>query len=809
MKKNLLLFLCLIFNGFVVAQKQSRAAISRSDSADITKTIINITNINKSAKTINANAILHIKSRINNLQTILLDLQDYVVDSVLINTVNTNFNYTSPLISIPLSNSLNANDSVIAQVFYHGSPPTDAKWGGFYFSGVYAFNMGVGFESQPHNVGRMLFPCFDNFVERCPYEFNITSAPTDMAICNGLLVDSFVNANNDIVWHWNLQENIPSYLVSVTVAPYVLVKKNLTSISGGKQLWIACLPSDSNKVNASFANLQQSFTMLENHFGEYKWPRVGYSLVPFSAGAMEHACNIHIGLVYIDGTLTYETLIAHELSHHWFGNLATCSTAQDMWLNEGFASYCEMLHQEYVYGKAAYTKAYKDNHFKMLSTAHINDDAYRAISNMDSNYTYSTTVYSKGADMIHTLRSYIGDSLFFNSIKKYLSQHEYQSVSTTIFNQSLNVNSGINLNNYFADWIAQPGFANFCIDSTTVTLAFGKYKTNVFVRQRKHKNTNYYSNVLLPITFFKADGSHVTVNKNFTNQCMQYQFELDFEPAFICIDEDEMISDASTANTLIVKGTNGFKQFPEGKARLRVIGYNNPSDSSVMRIEHHWVAPDRFKTAKPNYVLHDARYWQVNGINVNNIKGFLVFSYDASANNNYLDSIWLVGAENNIRLFYRKDARDDWQFANDSLVAGSLTDKIGQVYCKDIKPGEYALGINRPGFTDALVTDAPSGPCAVITSLNNLQNIPNNDNDGYDIFPNPNAGEISIRAKQLSASPITITISTIDGKLLQTDTLLTNQVSKKINTQLPDGQYLIQIYQSNILLQTTKIAISR
>jgi Peptidase family M1 domain/Peptidase M1 N-terminal domain len=805
MKKIIILLVLLFTVQYLFAQKQVRALNSRSDSADITKIELRITNINKAATTLQANALVSIKSKINGLQNLQLDLQGFTIDSIFINNTIASYSYTSPLITINLATSLSINDSVEAHIYYHGIPPTDSLWGGFTFNGVYAFNMGVGFYSQPHVVGRMLFPCFDNFVERCPFEFYITTAITDMAVCNGLLIDSNTTASNERIWHWQLNENIPSYLVGVAVAPYTFVKKNMNGIAGNTEALIACLPADTNKVIGSFANLQKSFTMLETHFGQYKWPRVGYSLVPFAAGAMEHASNIHIGIGFIDGTLNYETLIAHELSHHWFGDLATCSTPQDMWLNEGFASYCEMLHTQYVYGDSAYAKTYKDNHYKMLSTAHINDDAYRAISNMDSNYTYSTTVYSKGADMIHTMRSYMGDSLFFNGIKNYLSQHEYTSVSTNIFNQSLNTNTGLNMNDYFNDWIKQLGFANFCIDSTQLKQVGSDWQMKIFVRQRKHKNINYYNNVMLPISIFKKDFTHQTIRTNFDQQCKTYTFTLPYEPAFVCIDEDELISDASTSNTQKHK-TTGWKNYTEAKARARIYSYTNANDSVLLRIEHHWVAPDRFKTQIGNYALCDTRYWQVNGSNLGNIKGYLQFNYNGGGSNNYLDSNWCKASEASIRLFYRKDATQDWAFANDSLVAGSLTDKMGVVYAKEIKTGEYAFGIDRPGFIDPIITDAPIGPCTNIA--NSVANISkNNKNYLFDIFPNPMHNEFTIRAKQLQSTAITFYLINAAGQKVLTENLLPYQASKKIVHTLTAGTYSIVFIANEILVQSDTIII--
>jgi Peptidase family M1 domain/Secretion system C-terminal sorting domain/Peptidase M1 N-terminal domain len=802
MKKIISILIFLLTVIVSNAQKINRANNSRSDSADITNYKLVINDINKTTKTIQALAEITIKSKINNLQKIDLDLEGLTVDSVCINNVITNFTQTISCVTIPFITGLQIGDSAVIKIKYGGTPITDATWGGFYFSGVYAFNMGVGFNSQPHVIGRYLFPCFDNFVERCPFEFFITTDAMDVASCNGLLIDS-IHTGNKIRWHWKLVEPIPSYLVSVAVAPYTFVKSNLNGIAGTTESWIACLPSDTNKVKGSFANLQKSFTMLESHFGKYQWPKVGYSLVPFGAGAMEHAANIHIGLSFIDGTLNYETLIAHELSHHWFGDLATCTTAQDMWLNEGFASYCEMLHTEFVYGKNAYQTAYKTNHFEMLSSAHIADKGYRAVANMDSNFTYSTTVYNKGADMIHTLRSYLGDSLFFAGFNTFLSQNSFKHVSTNTLNQSLNANTGILLNNYFADWINQPGFANFCIDSTSKININGQWQVTVYTRQRKHFNPNYYSNVLLPISFYKSDFTHISIHTNFDQQCKVFTFLLPFDPAFICIDEDEKISDASTANSITVK-TLGTKTAKEAKANIIIRSLT--TDSAFVRIEHHWVAPDRFKNKVGDYVLHNNRHWQVDGIHLNNITGLIGFTYNANASNNYIDSVWLKAAETGIRLFYRKDAREDWKLAADSLVSGNTTDKIGIIYAKNIIAGQYALGINRPGFIDTITTDAPAGICNNIAT-NITENDEKLNNNIFTIYPNPASNFINIIANQLQSSATEIVLLDVNGNVILRDTLLANQRQLFIPIAIANGIYILQCKQQHSTLQSQKITI--
>jgi aminopeptidase N len=795
-KKVSLLFIVLILSLNVFSQKQTRASITRSDSVDITHTTLLINNLDFVNKQINALAVLDIKSKVNNLGSIQLDLENFIVDSVLINNSNALFNYNNAILSIT-TNVLNINDSAQLKIYYHGAPTADPSWGGFYYQGVYAFSMGVGFTAQPHSVGRYLFPCFDNFVERCPFEFYITTDANNMGTCNGIFQDSVTQNNGDIIWHWKLEQSIPSYLVSVAVAPYVWVKQNIAGINGSTPVWIACLLADTNKVKGSFANLQKSFNMLEQHFGVHSWPKVGFSLVPFNNGAMEHATNIHIGVAFIDGTLSYETLIAHELSHHWFGDLVTCKTAQDMWLNEGFASYCEMLHNEFVYGKSTYYTDYIANHYNILNSAHINDKGYRAISNMDSNHTYGITVYSKGADVLHTLRSYLGDSLFFNGIKYYCNKNAFKDATTNTLQQDLTSYTGKNLSYFFNDWVHQPGCANFCIDSVKTTINGNQYHVIVGVRQRKQKNSNYFTDVPLPITFYKNDFTKETKNIILTGRCDRVGFDLNYEPAFVCLDEENALSDASTFDTKRIK-TSGTINFNNAKAILLVKSVVNSADSALVRIEHHWVAPDRFKIPNSDYVLNDQRYWRVDGINLQNIKGLLRFSYSGLATNQYLDSTWLKNTEDNIRLFYRKDATQNWSLANDSIAPVVLTDKQGAGFIKEIIAGEYAFGIKRPGYIDPLVSDAPNGPCgwpdAITDNVNSIKFL--------DISPNPSSGAFIITNKT-TIQELEIVISNLDGAKVDNFKLNKNY---QVKIKIP-GTYLITAYFNDKIIGTEKIIV--
>jgi len=784
----------------------ARAASSlRSDTIDIRKTIIHFDITDFVNKNILGHAQIDLSCKQNNVNEFVFDLEGLTVDSVLINNSLCTFTQVGMDLKINTPAPFNQNDTALVDVYYHGVPLADPAWGGFSFIGNYGFQMGVGFTAQPHSFGRTWHPCFDNFVERSSYEFFITTTADKLGVCNGWLIDSTINPNTTRTWHWKLNEEIPSYLASVTVCQYVFVKSVLNGLNGPTESWIACEPADVTKVNGSFAHLQESFSMLEERFGAHSWPKVGYSLVPFNAGAMEHATNIHIGKPFVDGSLTYETLIAHELSHHWWGDLVTCSTTGDMWLNEGFASYCEMLHQEYTYGDSAYLDAYRANHFTVLSKAHLNDDGYRSVGNMDSLHTYGSTVYQKGADVIHTLRSYLGDSLFFSGLTSFLNSHKFKHISSLDLRDFLSTSSGMNLTPFFSNWIFDKGFPHFSIDSMQVAPNGNEFDVKVFLRQRKQQNSQYFSKVPLELGFYDAQMNKHIYRLLFDGRCMEFHVRLPFNPSMTILDPDSKISDAISEESRMIK-TIGIQNLTQAKCRVLTKVINNPADSSLLRIEHNWVRPDRFKSqqAANGYVLCDSRYWKVDGVNLMNIQGLLHFAYDAGVNNGYLDSAWIKNSDDSIRMFFRKDASEEWQLANDSLRPGSPADRIGNIYVREIKSGEYCFGIKRSGYVDPLGNDAPTGGCGVVTG----SEVWTPARRSCLIFPNPSAGDFSIQYKG-NAQLLQAEVRDLSGKVLHATSLQrsSNGIFPFNLKGISPGMYILDLYENGQRLHSEKISI--
>jgi aminopeptidase N len=683
---------------------------------------------------------------------------------------------------------LNTNANVT--VFYHGHPQTDATWGGFSFNGVYAYNMGVGFSTQPHPFGRSWFPCFDNFIEHSLFEFSITTPKHYKAACNGFLQNHFINIDSTEVWNWKLNQEIVSYLAGVAVAPYATVHQTLTGINSNLiPVELTALPADTQAVKLFMNKLQPALTTFETSFHPYVWDKIGYVIVPFGSGAMEHASNIAYGRPFVNAA--YESIYPHELSHHWFGDLVTCDNAGDMWLNEGWAVYCEKLFYENVYSKTRYFQEVKANHLEVLSNSHIRDSAYLAVANVPDNRTYGSTVYDKGADMIHTLRTYMGDAKFFSSLQQYFLKHQYKNSHTTQFRDSLIQYSGLNLTDYFNDWILQPGFPHFSIASWQADGINNSHITLTILQRQSHAKHAYH-NVPVSITFFNQQFQHETHSLIIGHDgCNEFDFNLSMpKPICAIFDYDEMLSDAITSDGFILKNT-GNKIFINGKATVNTIAV---TDSAFVNIEHNWIRPEGFKTPHQGIHLAD-RFWTVKGVWKSDFDANVLFNYDGSSVSKLAYDMSFFGnqTEDSLVLFYRKDATYDWQIDNDATVniQGSLTNKKGNFITK-IKQGEYAFGVYDFNWHDTSAIGFSNTNC-YLTSIKSLQKLTQN---SLTIYPNPSTDKIFISLNSEIEQPKNIEIYSSNGVLIETYNWKENDNFFELNTwnkSYTNGEYYIKV----------------
>jgi hypothetical protein len=664
----------------------------RSDTLDILHTEINLNITDFTNKIIVGNAVLQIAPKMNNVQSMDLDLLALNVDSVLLNNQTIQFSHNDTILHLHFPTPIGLTDTVAITTYYHGIPVTDAAgFGGFYFQAGYAFNLGVGFAADPHVYGRVWYPCFDNFVEKCTYSFNIETLPNHKAFCGGLLNDTTHLPNANIVWEWKLNQQIPSYIASVAINNYATVRDSYSGQLGPVPVELAALAGDTVGMKASFTNLENCFLAFENAFGPYRWDRVGFVLVPFNSGAMEHACNIaYPRAAAVAGSLAYEgNLMAHELSHHWFGDLVTCTTAEDMWLNEGWASFSGMYFFEAVYNENRYRDEVRSNHQSVVQFLHWQEGGFQPVAGVPHDLTYSGHVYNKGADVAHTLRAYLGDSLFFAGIKAWMNANQFGNGSTDDFKNFLSSFSGINLQPFFDNWVNSPGFSHFSIDS----LNYSSGTARVYIRQKLKGAPVNFTNVPLELSFYDAAGDSTNRTVMFSGQSQFFDLNIPINPVFTALDVKQKISDAIIGNAQWLK-TTGNKPF--GINGL-IFNVNQVTDSSLIYMEHHLVAPDTLAFSNPSLLISPNRYWSVGGIFKPGFLANATFSYDGRTTNysgtNFLDNGFILGHEDSLVLLYRQGPGFNWiTYPYQTKNIGNATDKAGSIKADSLMIGEYTFG---------------------------------------------------------------------------------------------------------------------
>ncbi|NMC99640.1 MAG: T9SS type A sorting domain-containing protein [Bacteroidales bacterium] len=689
MKKTNLFVFCIfmLFNVYVL-----RA--SHSDSIDVIHYDVHLEITDFTNQMISGYVELTIVSKINSLNQVNLDLLEMVLDSVTLNDVKVQgIQYDDRTLQIPVVPAIGIHDTIRVAVFYFGHPqedPGSSHWGGFKWTANSAFNLGVGFEAQPHVFGRCWIPCNDDFEDRATYDFyiNVNAALNHMAVCNGELVDFQNTCSGKRLCHWRMRDEIPTYLASVAVAPYVCVTDTFNGMLGPIPIDIWVLEADTLKAKNSFINLKNVLQLYESKFGPYRWQRVGYVSVDFSSGAMEHATNIAYPRLAINGNTTYETLYAHELFHHWFGNLITCSKAEEMWINEGWATFSEFLHNETFSGYNTYLANKRAMQYDVLHYAHIEDGGYYALNNIPQSNTYGKSSYVKGALMVLNLRHFLGDSLFYTVMTDYLAHRAFQTVTSEDMRDYLVQYANPKVHDFFETYIFTPGFPHFSVDSFKVEQVGLQNRLIVYSKEKLRGRTAYSPFAQTEITALDSSWNMRTFRITLRQGYGIDTFYTDILPSCVITDLYERVNDATTDQYKIIKSAAAYT-FDKCNFNASVISV---SDSALVRVENNWVAPDGFKTPIPGLFISKEHYWSIQGIFNQNfvMRGRFQYIKTTTPEGGGLDNELITNSIDSLVLLYRPDRAHDWQLIPFTKTG---TPYSGYLVADSIRQGEYTFGM--------------------------------------------------------------------------------------------------------------------
>jgi aminopeptidase N len=661
------------------AQKFTRELLS--DTIDVVHYDLRLNLTSIATQYISGSAEIKLTTPLNNVSHIPLNIKQLQVDSVLSDTdIHLSYLQTGELLRIQAHAPFSQGDTITVTVFYQGNPFHES-WGGFHFYNPYAFNLGVGFESIPHNLGKTWFPCVDDFIDRATYDYHIRVNNGNLAACGGILQAASTMCDGTTEFWWKSNRSIPTYLASVAAGPYVMITDTIPGMNAQVPVMWFVRPQDSSRVAGSFINLNAITSTYESAFGPYPFERIGFTGT--ALGAMEHAENISYPNGSINGNLSDEWLYAHELSHMWFGNMVTCSSDADMWLNEGWARWCETLYREQLYGMESAKNNMRSLRKEVIRMAHNSEGGYLPLSPMPSTLTYGTHVYDKGATVTHGLRGYLGDSLFFAAVKDYLQFFAWQPASSEQMRDRMSEFTGVDLSGFFDFHVFGPGYNQVVVDSFKVNTVRGGYNVEVFLQQKLRGAEIPAQNCRTELGFLSASGQIETAVAQFSGFYGTATFMLENEPIAILIDPEERFNGAGTGNYKNISAT-GLYDFADTYFKMDV---TSAADTAFVHVVHHWVAPDPLQNPQNGLTLSDYRYWCIQGIFTEGFAASGRFTYSRALS---LDHTLLTSSADSLVILYRSDASKPWSSVPFTRSGPWHT---GTITVPVLLPGDYTLAV--------------------------------------------------------------------------------------------------------------------
>ena len=388
------------------------------------------------------------------------------------------------------------------------------------------------------------------------------------------------------------------------------------------------------------------------------------------------------------------------------------------------------------------------------------------IYGIPQNLTYGDHVYKKGADVVHSLRNYLGDSLFFKAIQQYLDYYKFQAVSSYDLRDFLTAHTPYNLNDFFNDWVFTEGWVHYSVDSFTVANKEGKYNVTVFMRQKRKNRESFAQNNRVPISFISAQFQRLDTTIIFSGSSGYQSFNIDFLPTAVICDLEEKMSDATIDEykMIKVKQSYDFSAFEFFKTTVNAL-----QDSVLLQVTHNWVWPDGFDAnLYPGLCIHPQRYWKIDGVWDNNFKANGQFYYSRSSAAHLDREFVSLNHVDSMVILYRSATNKKWEIIPTTRSGSSSS---GYLIINELKKGEYALAI-----WDYTKTKKQE----IFT-------------DNIKLYPNPNSGNFIVKATQIKK----IIVVNSEGKRILNIKYPNpkNTIQLSLNTKTK-GIYFIQIYTS-------------
>ncbi|HEX7615151.1 MAG TPA: M1 family aminopeptidase [Thermoanaerobaculia bacterium] len=448
--------------------------------------------------------------------SLALDLDDaFAVSSVQRDGLDVTATHAGGKLVIPFEPPLGATDRATLSVSYRGIPPAASALDFWQHAGGWAATS----VAEPF-LARTFWPCVDDPKDKAVTTVHATVPAGYVAASAGAVQVADAGGGRS-TYTWKLPQAISTYLVSLNVANYVTVDDAYKAMDGRiMPIRSYLLPEYAAENVARLSEIRNHIATQASMFGEYPFIDTKYGIVASSfPGGMEHPTLTSIGTSILANTARdITTLLVHELTHDWWGDRVTMRTWDDIWLNEGFATYGEVLYLEKARGLnpgATLHASYDDGLYGgRLAQAVVADPA--------DPFRYTGAVYNKGAYFLHMLRRLVGDDAFFSGLRAYGDAHAWGTATRGDLRALFEKRTGLDLKQFWDQWLEtqfRPTFrATFrtSLDASTVTLTVMQTQGHSVVHPVAGPNDNPFYVFPLPVRITYVDGSTYDVAVHLT-----------------------------------------------------------------------------------------------------------------------------------------------------------------------------------------------------------------------------------------------------------------------------------------------------
>jgi aminopeptidase N len=454
------------------------------------------------------------------------------------NTLSYTRNGDDVSITLPATQNIGVLDSL--SISYNGMP-SSSGFGSYEVTTHGGQNTPVVWTlSEPYGA-KAWWPCKQDLIDKIDsIDVIITHPSTMKAVSNGVLISETTSGSNTIT-RWKHRHPIPAYLIAFAVTNYSIYNDYVAN--GNFNVVNYVYPENLASAQAGTAVTPSIMDLFGQLFEPYPYADEKYGHAQFGwGGGMEHTTISFMGNFN-------RGLIAHELAHQWFGDKITCGSWQDIWLNEGFATYLTELVTEDFDGDIAF-KNWRSSSVGYITSSPFGSVMVPAQDTLSVSRVFSGRLsYRKGAMVLHMLRYKLGDTDFFQGVKNYLADPvlAFSYAKTEDLKNHLEAVSGENLEEFFNDWYVGEGYPSFQVN-WNYDIAQQQVNFRVFQTQ-SHSSVSFFETPL-PITVYGSSGQEQVVRLELTQDGQYFSQPIGFQVTSIAVDNDVHLISRNNSATL-------------------------------------------------------------------------------------------------------------------------------------------------------------------------------------------------------------------------------------------------------------------